>query len=511
MPLPNLNSEIPFDDENLEIAGYNLVREDHPSNSKRGGVCVYYKSSLPFRVINVKYLQESISFELRIGGKCCKFSCLYRSPSQTQDEFETFLKNFESTLDKIHENNPFMTVVLGDFNAKSNNWCKADVTSLEGSKIDTITSSYGLNQLIQEPTHILNSSSSCIDLIFTSQPNLVMESGIHSSLHSNCHHQIVFAKFNLSIFYPPPYERTVWYYERANTELMRRAIDQFDWLRALSNVNVDEKVYFFTKTLLNIIQNFIPHETIICDDRDPPWINKEIKKLMIEKNLAFKSYCCSNRNMFLFENFKALQYQLHIYVEESKEKYYTKLSTRLADPLTSPKTYWSILKTFLNNKKIPCIPPLFHENKFVTDFKEKAELFNHFFVNQCSLLSNNSVLPTNLPQLTNKCLDSIHFSSSDIAKIISHLDPNKAHGHDMLSIRMIKLCGNSICKPLSIIFNDCLNEGKFLHEWKNANVVPINNKENRQSLKNYRPISLLPNRSKIFERLIYNEMFNFFY
>ena len=288
----------------MEISGYNLVREDHPSNSKRGGVCVYYKSSLPFRVINVKYLQESISFELRIGGKCCRFSCLCRSPSQTQDEFETFLKNFELTLDKIHENNPFMTIVLGDFNAK----CKSDITSLEGSKIDTITNSYGLNQLIQEPTHILSSSSSCIDLIFPSQPNLVMESGIHSSLHSNCHHQIVFAKFNLSIFYPPPYERTVWYYERANTELIRRAFDQFDWLRALSNVNVDEKVYFFSKTLLNKIQNLIPHETIICNDRDPPWINKEFKKLMLEKNLAFKSYCYSNKSMFLFEKFKALQY-----------------------------------------------------------------------------------------------------------------------------------------------------------------------------------------------------------
>ena len=155
------------------------------------------------------------------------------------------------TLDRIHENNPFMTVILGDCNAKFNNWRKTDITSLEGFKIDTIASSYGLNQLIQEPTHILNSSSSCIDLIFTSQPNLVMESGIHSSLHSNCHHQIVFAKFNLSIFYPPPYERTVWYCERANTELIRRAIDQFDWLRALSNINIDEKAYFFTKMLLS--------------------------------------------------------------------------------------------------------------------------------------------------------------------------------------------------------------------------------------------------------------------
>ena len=131
-----------------------------------------------------------------------------------------------------------MTVVLGYINAKSNNWCKADITSLEGSEIDTIASSYGLNQLIQEPTHVLNSSSSCIDRIFTSYPNLVMESEIHSLLHSNCLHQIVFAKFNLPIFYLPPYERTVWYYQRAITELIRTAIDQFDWLRALSPMSM---------------------------------------------------------------------------------------------------------------------------------------------------------------------------------------------------------------------------------------------------------------------------------
>ena len=83
-----LISEIPSDEENLEIHGYNFVRGNHPSNSKRGEVFVYYKSSLPFRVINVKYLQEYVSFELRIRSNCCKFICLYRSPSQAQDEFE---------------------------------------------------------------------------------------------------------------------------------------------------------------------------------------------------------------------------------------------------------------------------------------------------------------------------------------------------------------------------------------------------------------------------------------
>ena len=124
------------------------------------------------------------------------------------------------------------------------------------------------------------------------------------------------------------------------------------------------------------------------------------------------------------------------------------------------------IQNTLKSQKIACIPPLFYEDKFITDFKKNPELFNYFFVNQCSFLSNNIVLPTDLPQLTNKCLDSKHFLNSNIAKIITHLDPNKAHGHDMLSIWMIKLCGNSICTPLSTIFNDCLNEGKYLHEWK---------------------------------------------
>ena len=115
-------------------------------------------------------------------------------------------------------------------------------------------------------------------------------------------------------------------------------------------------------------------------------------------------------------------------------------------------------------------------------------------------MSNNTVLPTDLPQPTKKCLDSIQFSSCGIAKIISHLDPNKAHGHGMVSIRMTKLCENSICKPISVVFNDCLNEGKFPHEWKKANVIPVHKKGNKQSLENYRPISLLPICSKIFER-----------
>ena len=81
------------------------------------------------------------------------FDCFIFSPSQSHDEFETFLKNFELNFDITLANNPFLTVVLGDFNVKSNLQCKSDETSYEGSKIDGITSQFRLQQLINEPTH----------------------------------------------------------------------------------------------------------------------------------------------------------------------------------------------------------------------------------------------------------------------------------------------------------------------------------------------------------------------
>lgn len=86
-----LNSETQSDDDNQKIHGCDFLREDHPSGSKHEGVFACCKNSVPFKVINVKYLVENISFELTVRDKCWKFICLYRSPSHIRDDFETFL------------------------------------------------------------------------------------------------------------------------------------------------------------------------------------------------------------------------------------------------------------------------------------------------------------------------------------------------------------------------------------------------------------------------------------
>ena len=263
--------------------------------------------------LNIQYLHECINFEIRIGGKLCRFVSLYRSPSQSHDDFELFANGFELNIDTATAHNTFLIVFLGEFNAKSNLWFKDNKTTYEGSKIDGITSTFGLQQLINEPTHITGDSSSCIDLIFTSQPKLVKESGVHSSLHPNCYQQIRYAKLNLKIYYPPPYEREIWHYEKANVDHIRRSTDEFSWERC--------------------------HKTIIFDDRDSPSINKDIKQLILDKNYAYKSYIHNDKSLQFFNQFQFLQTRLSPLIKESKNQYYTFLSHKLLDLKTRQKPY----------------------------------------------------------------------------------------------------------------------------------------------------------------------------
>ena len=169
----------------LEIEGYNLVRADHLNNFKRGGVCIYYKESLHVRAINLPYFNEVLLLEMSHNNKKLIVSVIYRSPSQNNDEFNLFLSNFEKLIIDIKNRKPYLSVGTGDFNLRSCSWWSNDTSTTEGTKLFAQTFSDGFQQLINEPAHIQKNSSSCIDLIFTDQPNLSVNYGVHTSLHPN--------------------------------------------------------------------------------------------------------------------------------------------------------------------------------------------------------------------------------------------------------------------------------------------------------------------------------------
>ena len=87
-----------------------MIRADHLSNTKKGGVCIYYQNFLPLKLSNIYYLNECITFEKKRGDKICNFVSLYRSPNQYDDDFGKFCYNFELKLDAVSATNPFLIV-----------------------------------------------------------------------------------------------------------------------------------------------------------------------------------------------------------------------------------------------------------------------------------------------------------------------------------------------------------------------------------------------------------------
>ena len=104
-----------------------------------------------------------------------------------------------------------------------------------------------------------------------------MDSGVHASLHPNCHHQIVYAKLNLKTEYPPLYERLIWDYNKTDTQLLNCTIETFNWEKLLEDKNVNDQLHLFNKTMLNIFHNFISNKNIICNDKIPLGLTNKSK------------------------------------------------------------------------------------------------------------------------------------------------------------------------------------------------------------------------------------------
>ena len=237
-------------------------------------------------------------------------------------------------------------------------------------------------------------------------------------------------------------------------------------------------------------------------------MNEIIKSKIRTKNLLFKEHIQNGRSESDFVFLETLITEINELISSTKNVYYENLARKLNNPLLQAKTYWSILKTFYNEKKIPTIPPLLIGDNFVTDIQTKANIFNRFFAEQCTPLKNSSAFPANQMFLTQSRLNSINSNEDEILKIIRALNIHKAHGHDGISIRIIKICDKSLLKPLILLFENSTKSSCYPDIWKRSNIIPVHKKNHKQLVNNYRPISHLPIFGKIFEEIIFSKIYN---
>ena len=203
--------------------------------------------------------------------------------------------------------------------------------------------------------------------------------------------------------------------------------------------------------LLNIYSNYIPNKTVLCDDKDPPRMTNGIRAVFEMKNNVYKEYIRSGMRHNYYICLENITTELSDLIHDTKTEYHSKLAAKLFNASTSAKICWSIFNTFGNGRKVPMIPPLLINNEFISNFKTEANFFNRFFNQQCTAISTDSSIPSSVNLATNETVTEINFDQQLISKLIVALNPNKAHCHDGLSVRMPQIGSDSVSKHLNNI------------------------------------------------------------
>ena len=262
--------------------------------------------------------------------------------------------------------------------------------------------------------------------------------------------------------------------------------------------------------IFNIFSNFVPNRVITIRDKDALWMTVEVKRMILEKAKIYRRYVKNGRNLVDHQALRDITFRCRNAIKEAKDNYFAKLGNTLNDPNIGPKKYWSTLNKLIHKRKLTKIPPIRNaNNNLVTDITAKANMFNAFFASQCTLIDNGSVLPP-IVVAPNHRLNGINFDEAKLLAFIRAFDVNKAHGCDDISIRMIKICDDSLLIPLMNIFQHSMSTGKFPKDWKRGNIVPIHKKGDKSIGKNYRLVSLLPIFGKLFEKCIYDTLYSYF-
>ena len=192
----SLNDQVVLPDDYLNDE-YNFISANKPDNTKNGGVGLFLQKNASNKIRTDLSFDESIVVEIKHDRKKIFSTVLYRSPSFTHlsQEFADFVSRFRNLYTNIKNEKPYITLFTGDFNGHSQIWYPDGNNTPEGNELENLFSTLGLYQIIKEPTNFQpNCTPSCIDLVVTDQPNLIIDCGTRPSLDHNCHHQIIHCK-----------------------------------------------------------------------------------------------------------------------------------------------------------------------------------------------------------------------------------------------------------------------------------------------------------------------------
>ena len=492
-------------DNQYGIDGYTMFYNNARHN-RNDGVVVFVKSSLIFNVTHTTLNNSNVTvsnISLQKNNKHINIICLYRPPNTTKQHFLEDLENYLTLI-----KNSQLDILLGDINInileKNDNTVNSYLSMLNYS---------GFLSCINSPTRVTPEVSSCLDHIFVrNKSNIDLYKFDPYVLHADItdHYPIMLnISMKTNVTKNKKHRITTL---RINAQIFSDFIKIEAWNSVLNTNDVTKATDEFYKTITNIRDRSTIKKTYFVHEfkKTKSWITNGL--IASNKNRdKMKKYLLIAFNDLDYQTYKQYRNNLHKIIQKCKHDYY---KNKIEDAGYNLKKIYKLISEATDNSshKHKISPPIKDNSHDFLDNRTMANYCNEYFTNIGMDMLNKIKKPTNEYKMTSNSLSSLFLkpvNGNEIIKHIYSLKNNSAPGIDMLSAMTIKKTHAYLVSPLVHIINLIFKSGIVPEQFKISIVTPIYKSGDKSNIGNYRPISLINNFSKIFEKCLKDRLLNF--
>lgn len=471
----------------FDIPGYRMVHRDR-LGSRGGGVAAYIRHNLSAELVtfdfNVTDYLEYLTLKLKLKNKYYVFCVFYRPPNTNfnaiKNDFDNIFSSIYPSVDEI--------ICFGDFNI--------NLLNLD-NPLTTLFENYNFIQIINEPTRISRAAVSLLDPIFVTNESMVTKSEV-VSVDEVSDHCLVYCCLKIEKSHKDTRIITHRNYTNFNINLFLQDLSLIQWDEIFYENYIDNKITLFNNFLLSLFNKHAPLKDVRVTKPRAPWITPNIKLYMKQRDRALQDFK-KTRSVDNWENYKRLRNFTVSLIRREKRQC---LNSACAQ--NNPRKTWKSLRSFnlCSDKQSNNIPTNLSDpneisayfGRFLQDVSECDTKLNFYESNY--FLNNNAQFSFRVADIseTHKIIQSIH---------------TDALGADNVNIKMLKYCTPFIDKYITHIINCCIEANYFPDQWKVSIGKPLPKIKNPQSFGDLRIISILPALSKIFEKILYKQLYHY--
>jgi hypothetical protein len=490
--------------QDMFIQNYDLIRADRSRTG--GGVCLYIRNSINYfeRIDLTRDNLEAVCIEVNKPSSASFIvGTIYRPPGASVDSFT----NIEQLIKLIDDENKEF-YMLGDLNANM-----LDVSNNATKNLNSIIELYQLTQTISSLTRVTMTSSTLLDVCLTPTPDKLVLSKVVQIAISDHYMILVVRRINIRPKQNNRHKKLeIRNFKYFNAENFLMDLSNQEWELLDNNFCVDRMWEIWKIIFLSVLDKHAPiREKRVKNIPNIPWLTNAIKKQIRERD-RLKSLAVKYNSENYWTAYKTSRNHITSSLRAAKTAYY---KAQFESVKHDPKKAWKTVNKILNRKQECRETNCIHtQNGQISCPNELAECFNNHFTDIGPKIATTiGNTDRNFTDYITKTTSSFKFqtvSETKVYNLLSSLNPCKSTGIDKIPAKIIRIAAPIIANSLTRIFNTAIYSETVPSEWKLARVIPLHKNGPRNMLNNYRPISILPIVSKVFEKALYGQLYDYF-